>query len=194
MRFLVLSWNDVMRMSLDLATRIASDNWFPDAIVAILRGGYAIAKIVEDALGSPLLGTIEVKFYRGLGERSERPVITQPLQIDVRDKRVLVVDDVADSGRTLQLVSEIVGLYGAREVKTATLFFKRRSIVMPDYYVAETDAWVVFPWEICETVEQLVSKGRSVDEVVRMLSLDRLLDPDAIAKLAALVKRRVNKI
>jgi len=65
---------------------------------------------------------------------------------------VLVVDDVADTGRSLKLVKEHVVQGGARVVKVATLFQKPWSALKPDYFEKETENWVVFPWDLKETV------------------------------------------
>ena len=71
--------------------------------------------------------------------------------------KILLVDDVADSGKSLQLVYEHL-LKKAKEIKTLTIFYKPWSSILPDYYVKETRAWIVFPWEFHETVEWVVKK------------------------------------
>jgi hypothetical protein len=78
----------------------------------------------------------------------------------IADKKVLVVDEVADTGKSLKLVKEHIIEKGATEVKIATVYYKPWSIVKPDYYERETSKWIVFPWEIKETVRKLVKKCR----------------------------------
>jgi hypoxanthine phosphoribosyltransferase len=104
--FLILTWKKIHEASLKLASEIARERLEIDLIVGILRGGYIIARILGDMLGTENIGVVEVKFYKGIEERAERPIITQPLTADVKGKNVLVVDDVVDSGRTLEIVTE----------------------------------------------------------------------------------------
>jgi hypoxanthine phosphoribosyltransferase len=80
--------------------------------------------------------------------------------MSVEGKRVLVVDEVADTGRSLELVREHILENGAVEVKIATVYYKPWSIIKPDYYEKETSSWIVFPWEIKETVRKIVKKCR----------------------------------
>ncbi len=150
MEFLPVTWEEIHEKSLELAVKVLESGYRPDVIIGILRGGYIIARIIADALNIDELGIVEVKFYKSVGERAERPIITQPLVIDVRGKKVLIVDDVVESGRTLEIVTEQARLRGAKEVKVAALFFKPRSIIIPDFYAVKTTKWIVFPWELGE--------------------------------------------
>ncbi len=153
--FLILTWKKIHEASLKLASEIAREGLEIDLIVGILRGGYIVARILGDILGTENIGVVEVKFYKGIEERAERPIITQPLTADVKGKNILVVDDVVDSGRTLEIVTEQVRLRGARSVRTAVLFYKPKSIIRPDFFAQETSEWVVFPWELCEFIREL---------------------------------------
>lgn len=186
--FTVLTWNDVADLSIDLSLRIRESGYMPEAIVAVLRGGYIIAKLVSDYLGVCNISTIEVRFYRGVGEKSEKPLVLSSVAYDLRDRDVLVVDDVADSGRTLQVVIDTVKLYGARHVRTATLYIKPWSITVPDYYVSETSSWIVFPWEIGEVARDLSKKLGGMDSVFRVLNLERFYSRDFINKLIKMLK------
>lgn len=159
-KFLVPSWEEIQMAVLKLAALILEDKFRAGLVVGILRGGYIIARMICDLLEINDIGVVEVKFYKGVEERAERPIITQPLTVDVKGRKVLVVDDVADSGRTLEVVTEQVRLGGAKSVKTAVLYYKPRSIIKPDYYSLEVNEWVVFPWELGEFIRELVTKER----------------------------------
>jgi len=178
-----------MDMSLDLAEKILNSRFIPDVVVAILRGGYFVAKLISDFLGLDNIATLEIKFYKGIGEKAERPIVIHPITFDLRDKKTLVVDDVADSGRTLQVAIDIVRLHGAKEVRTATLFFKPWSITMPDYYVEETEKWIVFPWEIGETIRDLKKKLLGYDRVLNELKLYEAFNTNSIDKLLNIIKK-----
>ena len=168
MKFLPVSWDEVHKLSLMLAKKIVEGGYIPDVIIGVLRGGFIVARIVSDVLGIDDLGVVEVKFYKSIGERAERPIVTQPLVLEVRDKEVLIIDDVVDSGRTLEIVSQQVRLRGARRVKSAALFVKPKSIINPDYYIVKTDKWILFPWEICEVLREY--KAFEKKEALRVLS------------------------
>ena len=96
----------------------------------------------------------------------ENPVITQPVSVSVRGKKVLVVDEVADTGKSLRLVRSHLKEEGATEVKIATIYYKPWSIVVPDYYERETSLWIVFPWERKETIRNIIQQYKSEGKTV----------------------------
>ncbi len=168
-KFLPVSWRDVEEGCLRIAEKIVEDGEKIDLIVGVLRGGWVPARLLSDYLGVDKIGVVEVKFYKGIGDRAERPVVTQPLVVEARDKTVLVVDDVADTGKTLNIVTSFLSLYGPRKILTATLYVKPWSIVRPDYYAFETDAWIIFPWDRAETLEELVNgQGYTVEKAAQI--------------------------
>jgi hypoxanthine phosphoribosyltransferase len=113
---------------------------------------------MSDLLENPELANVKVEFYIGISEVKSKPVITQPVSTSMENKRILIMDDVADTGESLVLVKEDVNKQGAKEIKIATIYFKPWSKITPDYYEKETKCWVVFPWERKETVRSLVKK------------------------------------
>jgi len=155
-------------MLLKLADRIRKNGFKPDIIVGVSRGGWPPARVLSDLLGNPNLANVRAEFYLGVAETKEEPILTQPASMEVAGKRVLVVDEIADTGKSLKLVKEHITEQGATEVKIATVYYKPWSIIKPDYYEKETRCWVVFPWEIKETVRKIVKryKGerKSVEE------------------------------
>ena len=173
MRFLHVSWNDVQKMSEKLAETVMESGFRPDVVVAVSRGGFAPARILCDLLDVKKLASVKVEYYTSVGVRGREPVIVYPLNADVKNLRVSVVDDVADSGHSLLKAKTHVEEKGASEVRTATLHYKPWSVVKPDYYVDETEDWVVYPWEVAETVRDLYSKlkseGLDRDEIVKRL-------------------------
>ncbi len=186
--FLVLTWNDIVDLSLELAKKIMLSKYMPEAVVAILRGGYIVAKLVSDYLGIEHISTLEIKFYKGIGEKAERPIVTSPIVHDLRGKKVLIVDDVADSGRTLQVAMDIVRLHGAKDVRTATLYLKPWSITMPDYYVADTKSWIVFPWEVGEILRELRNKHGSIEKALKQLDLEKYYHANILEKLLKILE------
>ncbi|MEM2593752.1 MAG: phosphoribosyltransferase [Candidatus Bathyarchaeia archaeon] len=182
--FEVPSWDEIYEMLLSLADMIRRDGFKPDFIIGISRGGLPPARVMSDLLGNVELASVRVEFYRGVAETGEEPVITQPLSVSVKEKNVLIMDDVADTGKSLKVVYSHVRENGAKTIRTATIYYKPWSIIVPDYYVKVTRRWIVFPWERRETVKNLIDKcrksGTPIEEMRKKLiecGMDkRLLD------------------
>jgi len=156
--FEVPTWDEIYEMLLNLAEKIQKDKFRPDLIVGICRGGWPPARVMSDLLGNPKMANISVEFYVDVAETKSKPMLTQPVSVPVKGKKVLIMDDVADTGKTLKVVKEHLFSRGAEEVKIATIYYKPWSTVIPDYYEKETRRWVVFPWERKETVRNLMKK------------------------------------
>ncbi len=142
-----LSWPLFGEASRDLARLVAADGYRPDMILAIARGGLLVAGALGYALGVKNLYTVNVEFYTGVDQRLDVPMILPPVPdlAEVADARVLVADDVADTGHTLKLVEEFAGGRVA-EIRHAVLYEKSRSVVACDYVWRRTDRWIDFPW------------------------------------------------
>lgn len=168
-KYEVPSWEDIYSMCVEVAEKIKSANFLPDLIVAISRGGWIPGRILSDLLENPNIATIKVEHYLDIYKTLSAPRITQPLPVDVRNKKILLVDDIADSGKSLKLVRGYLLQQGAADVKICALYYKPWSIVVPDFYSKSTDAWIWFPHEIFETMKRvylkLLSEGRSRDEI-----------------------------
>ena len=116
------------------------------AIVGISTGGLVPTAVVANCLGiKPFI--VGVKYYKDVNLRMETPQIFEHMTSSVHGKHVLLVDDVADTGKTLEVVSNYLYSKGAICVTMATLHYKPTSTVTPHVYVVTTDKWVVYPWE-----------------------------------------------
>jgi hypoxanthine phosphoribosyltransferase len=153
----VMAWDDLGVGARDLAIAVADDGYEPDMILGIARGGLLVAGALGYALGVKNTFTMNVEFYTGIDERLEMPMILPPVPdlIDFADTRVLIADDVADTGATLKLVHEFCAGKVA-EVRTAVLYEKPRSTIKCEYVWRRTDRWITFPWSADEPVLQRV--------------------------------------
>ena len=190
--FVAPSWDYVYSLLLELADKIRRAGFKPDVIVGISRGGWFPARILSDLLENPELASVRAEFYLKVAQARDEPVITQPVSAPVEGRRVLLVDDVADTGKSLRLVRSHLRERGASEVRVATIYYKPWSILVPDWYARETRAWVIFPWERKEAVRNLLEdfrrKGRSVEDVVETLvrsGMDRRLVERFIQEITA---------
>jgi hypoxanthine phosphoribosyltransferase len=142
-----MTWDDLGTGSRELAETLLADDWIPDLVLGISRGGLLIAGALAYALGVKNTATISVEFYTGIDERLELPMLLPPVPdlIDLGSARVLIADDVADTGATLELVREFcAGRVG--EARVAVLYEKSRSTVACEYVWRRTDRWITFPW------------------------------------------------
>ena len=143
----VLSWELFGSASRELAQSIADSGFRPDIVIAIARGGLLPAGALAYALGTKAAGTLNVEFYTDVEQRLEEPVVLAPAldAPSLAGKRVLVVDDVSDSGRTLRLVVDIIRNAGA-DVRSACLYSKPGTVLEPDHVWRRVDGWITFPW------------------------------------------------
>lgn len=163
------SWDYIYELCVELADKIKTSKFKPDLIVAIALGGWIPARLLSDLLENTCVASIKVEHYVGLYETKEKPEITQLLPVEVKGKRLLIVDDVVDSGCSVNLAREYLREHGAKDVKVASIYYKPWSVLTPDYYARETDAWICFPHETLESIrriyEKLRKKGMSRQEI-----------------------------
>ncbi|MDH4168232.1 MAG: phosphoribosyltransferase [Acidimicrobiia bacterium] len=131
----------------ELATMVADDGYRPDMILAIARGGLFVAGSLGYALAVKNLYVMNIEYYTGVDERLEMPVMLPPYLdlVDVDDAKILIADDVADTGHTLELVRNF-SLERVAEVRSAVLYEKSHSLVKCEYIWKKTDHWIEFPW------------------------------------------------
>ena len=158
-QFKFLGWSDIDRACLSLYSQMHKNDYVPDVIIGLLRGGVIPARIMADYFGI-MLGffALDVKLYTGIGTRMGEPVIRYDFKdSDIEGKKILVVDDILDSGRTMNAVLEQLK---GNSIATATLFWKETAKDKRDYY-AETSSeieWIVYPWETMEFKREMQTK------------------------------------
>jgi len=161
-----LSWDQFGEASRELARTILADGFEPEVVVAIARGGLLPAGAISYALGVKNCGALNVEFYTGIGTVLDAPEVLPPA-LDIAylaGRRVLLVDDVADSGRTLALAVALLRGRGA-EVRSVTVYTKPGSIATPDYSWRETSLWIDFPWSWQGTVSDEAPAAPSLGAV-----------------------------
>ena len=174
--FKILSWQDIDYLARQLFNLVKSDGYPPEIILGISRGGWIPARLLSDMFEarylleghktSSILATMQIRFYAGIAETHSKPVIAQDVGVDIFQKKILLIDDLADSGESLQCALDYLKLKNPKEVKIATLLYKPWSKVKPDYYVEEAEEWVVFPHEYYEfmterTLSQKLDKTKA---------------------------------
>jgi hypoxanthine phosphoribosyltransferase len=146
--------------------------WRPEVIVGVARGGWVHARIACDLLGVKDLFSVKVDHWGVTATKDGKAKLTIPLTGDVKGKKVLVVDDITDTGESLTMAVEHVKECGAADVKSATLMHIAGSKFTPDYYGVEIAwAWEIWPWNYYEDMTALITKifeGEKMKEMSTM--------------------------
>ena len=179
----ILSWEEIYNATLRLSERIAASGFDPEVIVGIARGGWIPARILSDVLFTASLQNIRIEYYSDIGVHEKAPRITQPISGSITGKRVLLVDEVADTGESLRHAIQYVNGLSPESLVTGVPVLKPESIVIPDHRILKIDAWVVFPWEHRESIISLVKffqsaiPGISMEEIREKLVFEVGFDP-----------------
>jgi len=167
--YLSLSWAEVEEYTSDLAERIHS-TYKPDTLLAVMKGGAVIGVLVADRLSISRVYTVNLRSYEKVGLRGGVEVYQKPSKESIWAKRVLIVDDIVDSGQSLTTVIRLTREYGAKEVRSATLLIKESSEFIPDYYSHRVRGWVFYPWEVREACEEIYAKIGDVERAKKILT------------------------
>ena len=148
-----LGWVEFGEAARELARQVAGDGYRPDLILSVARGGLLVGAALGYALEVKNTWTMNVEFYIGVDERLEVPMILPPVPelVDLESSRMLIADDVADTGETLRLVKDFCAGKVA-EVRCAVLYEKPHSAVRCEYVWRRTNRWIDFPWSADEPV------------------------------------------
>ncbi|MCU4184928.1 phosphoribosyltransferase [Acidiferrimicrobium sp. IK] len=143
----ILTWERFGAASRELAETVAADGFVPDLILSIARGGLFVAGALGYALSVKNIHLMNVEYYTGIDERLPLPVVLPPTPelVNLEHAKVLVADDVADTGHTLALVHDFCRGKVA-DVRAAVLYEKPASVIACEYAWARTDRWIDFPW------------------------------------------------
>lgn len=169
-KFRIVTWREIDQLAQNLYHLVKNDDYRPEIILGISRGGTIPARLLSDMFeaGFPfknekttfILATMQVKFYTGISETHTQPMIEQDVTTPIYFKKILLVDDLADTGASLQCALDYISSKSPKEVKIATFLCKPWSKIIPHYFVEETTKWVVFPHEYYEFMtERTISEG-----------------------------------
>ncbi len=148
----LISWGQVYGLCRKLAYKIRASGFTPDLIVAIGRGGYVPARILADLLGLMDLVGVRIEHYHG-ARKGTVARIRQPLSMGIGGRRILLLDDVSDTGETFEVALEHLRKNGATEqIHTAVIHHKITSCIEPDFYAQKIVKWrwIIYPWAVLE--------------------------------------------
>ncbi len=159
-RYQLISWAEVQRLCLKLACMIRTSGYQPEIVIAIARGGYVPARLLCDYLDIMNLTSIKIEHYLSLATKEEQATIRYPLCTDIKNRRVLLVDDVNDSGDTLDVAIKHLLPFKPSEIRIAVMHHKIVSHFSVDYYACKIVKWrwLTYPWAVTEDITNLLKQ------------------------------------
>jgi uncharacterized protein len=172
----LISWDEAYGFARELANKIKSSNFHPDLVIAIGRGGYVPARVVCDFLQHSLLTSIKIEHWDTAASKRQEATVRFPLAVDVHDKKILIIDDVTDTGDTLRTAVSYIKRQGAGEIKTGVLQHKIASSFVPDFYadIVREWKWIIYPWAAHEDLVGFTGKVLSPEPFSSMDIQDKL--------------------
>jgi uncharacterized protein len=167
------TWADADRWADRLAGQIRTASAVPETIVALTRGGWVPSRLLSDRLGVKRLVSVRAQHWGVTATPDGKAKITEGLSGPVDGQKVLVVDDITDTGESLSLAASHVAEQRPARLETAACLHIAHSKFVPTYYAEEIPrsgwVWVVFPWNYWEDVAALATRalefGRGVETV-----------------------------
>ncbi len=167
----LVSWDEIVEWSLGLGKVIESSGWTPDMVVAVARGGYVPARLLCDYLGVTDLMSLQSQHWVEAAKAAQKAIIRNAYSIEARGLKVLVVDDIVDTGETLALARDFIRAeWKPEDVRTAALqWISPIAKFKPDYYYIEVKDWTWFqyPWTRLEDLTQFIERIFREDERAR---------------------------
>ncbi len=177
--FLPISWSRLQQDVFTLAKRVEESGQKFDRLVCIERGGTIVSRLLSDFLDLPTSGFVMVS-YKEFNQLSQ-PIIAEKLKADIKGERILLVDEIVDSGTTFRLALKYLKEHQPASIKTFAPYIKPTTKKNPDYWLVKTDQWVVFPYEVRETVDdlkELLQDQNFSDEEIKAKLLELKLPAD----------------
>lgn len=153
MKFYKLSWNQLEKDCYALG-KIIKDKKI-DRILCISRGGLVCSRIFSDILDNLPISHLTVSSYQDLKQQKETKITETPTNI--KDEVLLVVDEIADSGKTIKIIIDYLRSQKITKFYTLAPYIRSFTNPKPDFYLKVIDDWIIFPYEIRET-EKALSK------------------------------------
>ncbi|MBI2130433.1 phosphoribosyltransferase [Candidatus Woesearchaeota archaeon] len=161
------TWKDMQDYAKKTAEAIKKSGFYPDIIIGLSRGGLVPARLLADFLHVKSILSIKVDHWGITATKDGKAEISHGLTANLKGKKVLIADDITDTGQSMELAAEHVRKLDPAQVKTATLVHLSNSKYIPDFYGQEREwAWIIFPWNYTEDMVNLIKKVMADEEKV----------------------------
>ncbi len=196
----LVSWKDIEHWSKDIVKKVMESGYEPEIVIGLARGGLVPARLIADYLNIKDLYAVKTEHWGLTATPDGQAKLAQGLQVSIDGKKVLVVDDITDTGQSLKLAIEHIAEHNPEEIKSATLLHITHSHYEPDYYsqVVPEDQWTwfIFPWNVYEDMRNLIPKTlyrpRKTEEIVSAMKEQFQIDvePQLIQEVLEDLERR----
>jgi uncharacterized protein len=158
----LVTWNEIAEWTTDLAYELHDNGVQPTVIIGLTRGGWVPARLLCDHLMVKKLYAVKTEHWGVTANQNGKALLTQELSVNIAGERVLVVDDITDTGESLTLAMAHLGSMGAEDMRSATLLHFKHSKFEPDHCSRKLpdDPWIwfIFPWNLHEDLRTLLPK------------------------------------
>jgi hypothetical protein len=168
--YLYISPDKIFEMTYQLGEKIKKSDFKPDCLIGISRGGLCVVRILSDFFDLNEIYIMRTAYYEDIKSTINKPKLIQDVDKKLLEgENILVVDDVADTGGTLVFTVDLLKKRGIKNFKVATLHQKLWSKFKPDFYLEETDKWIIYPWEVGQTIKLIMKKSITKKEKLEEL-------------------------
>jgi hypoxanthine phosphoribosyltransferase len=166
MKCKIVTFEEVYKMVRQVASKVKESNYHPTTIVGLARGGWIPARLLCDFMGVTDLISLKVEHWLETGRTKDEATIRYPLTANLKDKRLLIVDDIADTGKSLLAATSHLKMFDADAMKTATMQYLHSSKFTPDVYAEEVKEWTwfIYPWNWIEDTSTLIVRLMETDK------------------------------
>lgn len=192
-----MDWGLFHSLSKKVADKILESGYDADFMVGLARGGWVLSRVLCDFLGIKDLVSLKVEHWGITATPDGKAQIKYPFSIDLSGRKVLVVDDITDTGESMMVAVDYIKTLNPEDVRTATLRHIKGSKFVPDFYGDEIDwRWVIFPWnyteDMCNILPKVLQKCINHSEVKTRLKDDFKIevDEEEIARIMQEIERR----
>lgn len=183
------NWDYIYNLCRNISKEIKNSGYEPDIIIALARGGWFAGRVLCDFLGLDDLSSLKIEHYIGAAAiDTGEPYIRYPISDGViENKKVLIVDDIVDTGESMLSAKVYVEGRNPKEVRTASLQYLGSSKIDPDYVGERLEdwSWIVYPWNFMEDMISILTKCMrkdtrkfwSLEDLKHSLYVNHALDP-----------------
>jgi hypoxanthine phosphoribosyltransferase len=176
MKCKLVTFDEVYTMVKKVAEMIKASGYKPDIIIGLTRGGWLPARLMCDFLGLTDLVGLKVEHWIQTGQTKDEATIKYPLEAKINEKRILVVDDITDTGKSLTTSTEYLKKFDPKEIRVAVMQYIPNSEYVPDYFAEKVKVWTwfIYPWNWIEDTSTLIIRllKTKKDEVWNLDSID----------------------
>ena len=158
----LVKWEDIVFWSQDVSEEVRKSGYAPELVIGLARGGWVPARLICDHMLVKNLCSLRTEHWGITAAPDGEARLAQPLSLDITGRRVLLVDDITDTGKSLEIAISHVKSRGPKELRVATLLHIEGASLVPDYFSEKVPkerwTWFIFPWNVDEDFYNLVPK------------------------------------